>query len=88
MTRTVILGPEYDSALRSALADVLRQMGAQLEHRKWGVGGSQELETLKVVLRGRQLEVEAETYIGLSLTGDEELVNEIEQMVRAQLARK
>ncbi|WP_426611408.1 hypothetical protein [Bradyrhizobium sp. McL0616] len=81
MTKTKILGPEFDQRLRRILVEVLRDIGAKVLDADWSVVGSQELETVKFELQGRTIEVEAETYIGLSLTGDESDVDEIAHRV-------
>ena len=44
-------------------------MGAELEARQWGLGGSQIIETVKVSLGRDGIVVEAETYVGLSISG-------------------
>lgn len=72
---TVTLGDEFDQALRQKLMDVLRKLGAlQSGGSDRFVGGSQELESLVVTIDGRRLRVEAETYIGLSISGPDDLV--------------
>ena len=81
--RKLILGDEHDESLRAVLMSVLEKMGGGLQSRTWGVGGSQELATLEVEVGGRALLVESETYIGLSITGDEALVEEIAAAVTA-----
>jgi hypothetical protein len=70
MSITQILGSEHDLAVTNALLKVLRDMGAEEVSRNWGVAGSQEVNTLEFTLKGRPLTVEAETYVGLSVTGD------------------
>jgi hypothetical protein len=45
------------------------------------VGGSQELEKLDVTIDGRRLGVEAESYIGLSISGPDDLVERVRQLV-------
>ena len=79
---TIVLGPEWDDALRSSLLDVLRELGATEVSREWGVGGSQEIETLVVKLGDQVLSIEAETYIGLSVTGPRDLVERVQSMMR------
>jgi hypothetical protein len=51
--KTVILGREHDPELRAILVRTLRELGANVTDNAWGVGGSQEVETLQVNLRGR-----------------------------------
>lgn len=77
MSKTIILGDEYDDDLRDSLVNVLKGLGAIPVDSDWAAAGSQELETFKFELNGQTLCVEAETYIGLSLSGDEIQLNEI-----------
>lgn len=77
MTKTVILGDEYDAGLRERLFAVLRGLGADIADGDWALGGSQEVETVRVRLNGAELTVEAETYVGLSLTGPDDDVDRI-----------
>jgi hypothetical protein len=85
--RTAILGPEYDAVTRDALRSVLVDLGVSMQEVSWGVGGSQEIETVIVVLGGRKLTVEAETYVGLSITGDVDLVTAVAERVAERLGR-
>ncbi|MBB3461397.1 hypothetical protein [Rhizobium sp. BK377] len=82
MARTVTLGPEYDQQLRATVMDVMRQLGASVESRNRSVAGSQEIETVQARLAGQEITIESETYIGLSITGDEHTINEISERVR------
>lgn len=78
---TTILGDEFDDDLRSKLMDVLRLIGATPIDSTRSLGGSQDLEELDVVVDGRSVRVEAETYVGLSISGPCDLVQRIHQMV-------
>ena len=79
---TVRLGEEFDEALRQKLVDVLRKLGGlQSGGSSRMVGGSQEIEKLEVTIDGRRLRVEAETYIGLSISGPGDLVERVRQLV-------
>jgi hypothetical protein len=80
-TKTVILGPEYDQELRSRLGNVLSSLGAIIDDSSWGVGGSQEIMELEATISGTTLHIEAETYIGLSISGAEEIVDRIAALV-------
>ncbi len=82
MRVTVIFGPEYNETLRTTVMDVVEQLGASVESRNWSVAGSQEIETVQARLADQEIIIEAETYIGLSITGDEDTVNEISERVR------
>lgn len=84
-TVSILLGDEYDDTLKEVLRTVLVEMGAVRVAGEWGVGGSQELETLLVEVRGERVTVEAETFVGLSITGSEEVVGEIDRRVKGLL---
>lgn len=86
MTVTTILGPEHDPVVKNALRQVLIGMGAEEGERQWGVAGSQEVSTMRYIVGGQSLSVEAETYIGLSITGDGETVATVAARVRDILA--
>lgn len=62
--------------------EVMRQLGASIETRNWSVDGSQEIETVQAQLAGKPITIEAETLIGLSITGDENMINEISERVK------
>lgn len=81
MSKTIILGDEYDDDLRDSLVNALKVLGATPVVSDWAAAGSQELETFEFELNGHTLCIEAETYIGLSLSGDEAQVNEIAKRV-------
>lgn len=85
---TVVLGREFDDDLRADLKLVLNDLGAIFCPVKWGVGGSQEVEGMTVLVRGESLLVEAETYIGLSIFGAEGLVTEVKRMAEARVAQR
>lgn len=77
MKKTLVLGNEYDEKFREALVELLKSMGAIPLRHDWGVGGSQEVEALEVSLDEKVIVIAAETYIGLSITGDEAQIVEI-----------
>ena len=79
--KTVTLGTETDNTLRRALVRILKHMGAEATDDSWALGGSQILETLDITIDGRALRIEAETYMGLSLTGPVDLVDRIADVV-------
>ena len=88
MIKTVILGSEYDQELRQRVMDVMRELGATVTSGNWAVAGSQEIETLVAELRGHAITVEAETYIGLSATGEDVVIDEILQRISQSDARR
>lgn len=79
---TVVLGDEFDDSLRKNLMDVLQELGA-LQAGKGDrlVVGSQDLEELEVTIDGHNLRVEAETYVGLSISGPADLVEQVRRLV-------
>lgn len=78
----MVLGDEYDDELRDVVLDVLREMGAHPTSKSSAVGGSQDLETRSFQLGESRVVVEAETYVGLSISGDSTLVQEVAARVR------
>lgn len=83
---SIIIGPEHDGATREALKAVLSELGVATATSSWGVAGSQELETWTVHVQGRRLTLEAETYVGLTISGDRELVQAVGARVAERLA--
>jgi hypothetical protein len=47
MKKKLVLGDEYDEALRHALMAALASLGANIEAHQWGLGGSQIIQTTK-----------------------------------------
>lgn len=86
MYKDITLGKEYDEATIAALKQVLAEEGAQKVDGEYGVGGSQELHTWTYKIGGELLEVTSETYIGLSISGEDELVSRIAEAVKLRLA--
>ena len=78
----VLLGDEFDDALRAKLMDVLRLLGAtSMGVANRFIAGSQELEQFDVTIDGQWLHVEAETYVGLSLRGPADLVGRVKSLL-------
>jgi len=84
--KTIVLGPEYDARLREVLKHVFLRLGGKGLGSEWSVVGSQELERVEVEVRGERLVIEAETYVGLSITGPAQLVDEVRELVKEQLS--
>ena len=78
----IILGDEYDDEIREILRVVLISNGAIEADKSWGVGGSQEIETMHIKLGGDLIVVEAETFIGLTITGPKSRIENLAQQVR------
>jgi hypothetical protein len=83
--RTIVLGDEYDDRVRTALKESLRSLGAIGMGSDWGLVGSQEVDRWEVLVGDKVLVIEAETYIGLSLTGDVELTTLVEALVKTRI---
>ena len=82
-----MLGSEYDDALRQVLMDCLATLGADIAARQWGLGGAQIIETTKISLGRDWIVVEAETYVGLSISGEARVVDRVAAMVLARTAK-
>ncbi len=82
-----MLGSEYDDALRQALMDCLASLGADIAARQWGLGGAQIIETMKISLGRDLIVVEAETYVGLSISGDARVVERVARLMAARSAK-
>lgn len=87
MKKKLVLGSEYDDALRHAVMDCLAALGADIAARQWGLGGAQIIETMKISLGRDLIVVEAETYVGLSISGDARVVDRVARMVAARTAK-
>lgn len=84
-TKTLVIGAEYDQELRGAVVAVLRQLGARAT--RWRVRGLGDVQILKAQVRSSVVLVEADYGVGLQLTGEESLVDEIAEDVRQALGR-
>jgi hypothetical protein len=70
-------GPEYDSAIQARLKAVLLELGYRPSTKWWGVGGSQEISNWEFTGALGDLTVEAETYVGLTITGPNTAISEV-----------
>lgn len=82
--KKIVLGNEYDDHVRCALRTALMESGATGLDRSWGVGGSQEIETVRVWLGNYVITIESETYVGLSISGPKSVVENLAQKVLGQ----
>lgn len=87
MKKKLVLGDEYDDALRLALMDCLTELGADIAARQWGLGGSQIIDTTKISLGKDLLVVEAETYVGLSIAGEARIVDRVAALLATRSAK-
>jgi len=74
---TLRVGDEYDSSLLSRLRTAVASIGGTMTESFWGAGGSQEITRYEISLPDGGVEVEAETYVGLSLRGPAQLVQQL-----------
>lgn len=83
----IILGNEYDTRLKSVLSQVLNDMGYQCQGESYGIGGSQELQTRHFKRDDDSITIESETYIGLSITGNPEIIKKVEAEVKKRILK-
>jgi len=83
---TWVVGAEFDVNLQRTLGAALRSLGYVLADESWGVGGSQELRRWILNAPLGQLVVEAETYVGLSISGPVEVVSAVRQQMAVERA--
>ena len=79
------IGDEYDDKLLNALRAVLIRNSADIVDKSWGIGGSQQLESTRVIIDGQELLIECETFIGITVSGPEEVVIQIADQVATEL---
>lgn len=80
--RTVNIGKEYDENLLHRLELVLKEMGGSQVSEHSSVVGSQDLWIKKVQIGDQVLEIESETYVGVTITGPEDLVEAVAEALR------
>jgi hypothetical protein len=77
----VLIGGEADDDLFERLSAKVCSLGGSIKNSDWAIGGSQEIATYEITLPQGNLEAVAETYIGLSLRGSEQLVSMLAKSV-------
>ncbi|HZY44840.1 MAG TPA: hypothetical protein VFF70_08840 [Anaerolineae bacterium] len=86
MQQTFNLGPEYDHKMLQALFDALTAEGAQTIDQRTAEGaGSQEIGYWKFQLDRGTVEVNAETYLGISLSGPVDLVARLTPIIQDKI---
>ncbi len=70
-------GPEYDHAVAARLRSVLATLGYEAREEWWALGGSQEITRVELSGPRGRIEVEAETYVGITVSGDTDAIAEI-----------
>jgi hypothetical protein len=81
-------GPEYDNAIQRRLKTVLHDLGYRPSDQWCGVGGSQEISHWRFTGALGDLTVEAETYVGLTITGPDVAVSEVRARMELQAVRE
>jgi hypothetical protein len=67
-------GAEHDESARARLRTIVESLGYRAKEQWWGVAGSQEITHVELIGPGGQIEVEAETYVGLTVKGDTRVI--------------
>ncbi len=75
--KTICIGKEYDDELVKKLGLILKQEGAVLGNKLNGLSGSQDYVSFELLVHGKEITIEIETYMGISITGSEKIVNEL-----------
>ncbi|MCI5076423.1 hypothetical protein [Oricola sp.] len=78
MAKKVVIGDDFDYALKRRLIDKLKAIGAVPLSSDWSLVGSQELSQLSVRIGSDVVGIESETFIGLSISGPDGIIDEIE----------
>jgi hypothetical protein len=78
---TVSLGSEFDIELRQALREVLEDMEAVGDPDWWRVGGINEIALAEIRVGSDLLTLEGSSWVGLTMTGPEDLINHIMRQV-------
>lgn len=79
------LGEVDDQKVFTALFAALESEGSVLMDEKWGVAGSVELSTWKYKIGNNKILIEAETYQGLEISGEKELVERVVSRMEGKL---
>ena len=80
-TKRLILGDEYDEELWATLGAVLKGLGGVVGQEWHGTGGSQEIDHFVVAVGDQEVVVEAETFVGITVSGPPDLVDELQRLV-------
>ncbi|TAG46814.1 MAG: hypothetical protein EAZ30_11480 [Betaproteobacteria bacterium] len=73
----VILGDEFESTLQKQLNNAIQRLGGTTLRLDAGVAGSQDFVEWKVKILGCEITVENETYVGLSISGHGDVIDQI-----------
>ena len=84
---TLVLGPEYDAALLKAIEQAVHELGNPPLKWDWAMGGSQEIETARTRIGNEEIFIEAETHVGLSITGASAAVERFAGLLKKEANR-
>ena len=76
-------GAEHDKTARMRLRAAVESLGYRPKGQWWVVGGSQEITHVELVGPTGQIEVKAETYMGLTVKGDPSAIAEVRMAMEA-----
>jgi hypothetical protein len=82
--KSVLIGDDGDERAVSCLHDVLEALGAKHIDEQWGLAGAVEISVDIVEIDGQRLHIEQESYVGLTIRGDRDLVDRIAALVQAR----
>lgn len=68
------IGAEWDRAAQRRLKVALRKAGARRVGSFWGVFGSQEISNATFAIGSGRVQVDAETYGGVTVSGDDDAI--------------
>ncbi len=80
MKAEITLGKEYDKELAETLLAILKSEGAKLVSKSGGFPGA-EVAIIKLDLIGEEISVVSETYLGLSIEGEQTTIQRIADLV-------
>jgi hypothetical protein len=87
MKAKIILGEEYDTELEDILVAVLKSEGAKLISKVGGIPGADFCD-LEFDLNGEIISVVSETYMGLSIEGEKDVVEQLAKVIKARRGEK
>lgn len=71
------IGDEFDDIVWASLLNAINKMGGKMQKSSWGHAGSQELSTKIFEIAGYTITIEEETYMGMIIRGDKNIVEQI-----------
>jgi hypothetical protein len=80
-TISVVLGDEFDDMLKDKVFQALTEMGGVRKNFEHLHGGSQDVYIWTYEINKIQVIIEAETYIGLTIKGDEGIVRSVQRIL-------